>query len=59
MNFFEKILYALQAQMNTPKPWGWFHIMWVLLVVISLVILFNLRKKYIYLVFTNVFTVYI
>ena len=46
MNFFEKILYMLQAQMNTPKPWGWFHIMWILLVIISLVILFNLRKKY-------------
>ena len=46
MNFFEKILYALQAEMNTPKPWGWFHIMWILFVVISLVILFNLRKKY-------------
>ena len=46
MNFFEKILYALQAQMNTPKPWGWFHIMWIVLVFISLVILFNLRKKY-------------
>lgn len=46
MNFFEKILYALQAQMNTPKPWGWFHIMWILFVVISLVILFKLRKKY-------------
>ena len=46
MNFFEKILYALQAQMNTPKPWGWFHIMWIMLVIISLVILFNLRKKY-------------
>ena len=46
MNFFEKILYALQAQMNTPKPWGWFHIMWIMFVIISLVILFNLRKKY-------------
>ena len=46
MNFFEKILYALQAEMNTPKPWGWFHIMWIMFVIISLVILFNLRKKY-------------
>ena len=46
MKFFEKILYALQAQMETPKPWGWFHIMWIVLVVISLAILFNLRKKY-------------
>ena len=46
MNFFEKMLYTLQAQMNTPKPWGWFHIMWIIFVIISLVILFNLRKKY-------------
>lgn len=46
MNFLEKILYALQAQMNTPKPWGWFHIMWIVFVIISLIILFNLRKKY-------------
>ena len=46
MNFFEKILYALQAQMNTPKPWGWFHIMCIIFVIISLIILFNLRKKY-------------
>ena len=46
MNFFEKILYALQAQMETPKPWGWFHLIWIFFVVISLIILFNLRKKY-------------
>lgn len=46
MNFIEKILYVLQTQMNTPKPWGWFHIMWILLVIIALVILFNSRKKY-------------
>ena len=46
MNFFKKILYSLQAQMETPKPWGCFHIMWIVLVVISLAILFNLRKKY-------------
>ena len=46
MNSFEKILYALQAQMNTPKPWGWFHIIWIFLAIISLVILFNLRKRY-------------
>ena len=46
MNFFEKILYALQAQMETPKPWGWFHIMWITFVVISLIILFNFGKKH-------------
>ena len=46
MNFFEKILYLLQAEMVTPKPWGWFHLMWVVLVIASLVMLFSLRKKY-------------
>lgn len=46
MNCFEKILYMLQAQMETPKPYGWFHWMWIVFVVISLLILFLLRKKY-------------
>jgi len=46
MNFFERILYTLQAEMTTPKPWGWFHIIWVFIVIITLTILFNLRKKY-------------
>ena len=46
MNFVEKILYVLQTEMTTPKPWGWFHLMWVFLVIASLAILFGLRKKY-------------
>ena len=46
MNSFEKVLYMLQAQMETPKPYGWFHWMWIAFVVISLLILFVLRKKY-------------
>ena len=46
MNLFEKVLYVLQAEMTEPKPWGWFHLMWIAVVVISLVILFALRKKY-------------
>ena len=46
MNLFEKILYSLQAEMTTPKPWGWFHLMWIGLVVISLSILFKIRKRY-------------
>lgn len=46
MNAFEKILYTLQVQMERPEPYGWFHWMWIALVVISLVILFLLRKKY-------------
>jgi len=46
MNWFEKILYMLQVQMETPKPYGWFHLMWIVFVVVSLVILFIFRKKY-------------
>ena len=46
MNSFEKILYMLQSQMETPKSYGWFHWLWIGLVVISLLVLFFLRKKY-------------
>ena len=46
MNLFEKILYVLQAGMNEPKAWGWFHLMWIGIVIFSLIILFKLRKKY-------------
>ena len=46
MNSFEKILYMLQAQMETPKPYGWFHWMWIAFVFASLLVLFLLRKKY-------------
>ncbi len=46
MNSFEKILYILQAPMKTPKPYGWFHWIWIGLVIISLLLLFLLRKKY-------------
>jgi len=46
MNFLEKILYALQGEMVTPKPWGWFHLMWIFITIFSLIILLTLRKKY-------------
>ena len=46
MNSFEKILYMLQAQMETPKPSGWFHWIWIGFVIILLLVLFLLRKKY-------------
>ena len=46
MYFFEKVLYALQAEMNEPEPFGWFHWMWIFLIIASLIILFVLRKKY-------------
>ena len=46
MNFFEKILYLLQTEMETPKSYGWFHLLWIILVIISIVVLFLLRKKH-------------
>ena len=46
MNWFEKFLYLLQGEMETPKTLGWFHILWILLVVISIIVLFFLRKKH-------------
>ena len=46
MNYFEKVLYMLQAEMNTPKAFGWFHLMWIFITIFSLLLLFKLRKKY-------------
>ncbi len=33
MNLFEKIVYALSAKMQTPTLYGWFHILFVLLII--------------------------
>ena len=46
MNFFENIIYSLQMQMNTPKPYGWFHLMWIAFTIIALVLLFKIKNKY-------------
>lgn len=45
MNLFEKILYFLQGEMNEPEAFGWFHILWLILVVVAILILYS-RKKY-------------
>ena len=46
MNLFEKILYMLQAEMNEPESFGWFHLLWIGLTLLSIFILFINRKKY-------------
>ena len=46
MNIFEKFLYMLQAEMETPKAFGWFHFLWIFLIITTLIILFKNRKKY-------------
>ena len=46
MNWFYKLLYFLQGEMDTPKPYGWFHFLWIFLVIISIIYLYNIRHKY-------------
>lgn len=46
MNFFESILYMLQAEMQEPQAFGCFHLMWIGFVVVALIILFKLKDKY-------------
>ena len=46
MNIFEKILYMLQAEMETPKSFGWFHFIWIFLVALALVVLYKKRNNY-------------
>jgi len=47
MNFFEKILYFLNNfEMNTPKPYGWFHWLWIILILISIVFLYKKKVNY-------------
>lgn len=44
MNFFEKILKALDGQMTTPTSYGWFHLMWIG-IVIGLCVLVALKCR--------------
>ena len=46
MNLFEKVLYTLQAEMERPEPYGWFHLLCILLVIVSLIVLHTRKKKY-------------
>jgi len=45
MNFLERVIYLLQSEMTEPKQYGWYHIMWLMLVIFGIVILYE-RKKY-------------
>ena len=46
MNFFEKILYFFQKEMERPNPYGWFHLLWILLSILAVVFLYLRRKNY-------------
>ena len=46
MNLFEKILLALQTEMVRPEPWGWFHSLWLILMIAAIVILYNCKDAH-------------
>ncbi|MBE6156308.1 MAG: hypothetical protein E7161_00985 [Firmicutes bacterium] len=46
MNWFEKILCFLQGEMEDPVPYGWFHWLWIFLVIGSLIFLYLKKNKY-------------
>lgn len=47
MNFYERILYFLNNfEMETPIPYGWFHILWIILTLGSIVFLYKKRNNY-------------
>lgn len=45
MNFFERLLLFLQSTMNTPKVFGYFHIIWIILTIVSIIFLYQKRNK--------------
>lgn len=46
MNFFEKILYFLQAEMETPKTFGWFHLLCIIITLSLIITLYILKNKH-------------
>ena len=46
MNCFERLLYLLQGEMNTPQVFGLYHCFWLILSLIVITILYNKENKY-------------
>lgn len=46
MNILEKIIYFLQKEMIEPKPFDWFHLLCIGIMLSIIVILFIIRKKH-------------
>ena len=46
MNLFERLLYFLQGEMIMPKPFGWFHMLCILIMCLFIIVLYFKRKKY-------------
>lgn len=46
MNVLVKVLNFLESEMESPVPYGWFHLLWLGLIVISIFVLYKLRNRY-------------
>lgn len=46
MDFFEKVIYWLQGTMERPNPFGWFHLMWIVLTIVSILFLYKQKNKF-------------
>jgi len=46
MNFFSNLLIFLQSKMTTPTPFGWFHLLWIALIIIVLILLYKIKDRY-------------
>lgn len=46
MNIFERVLYLLQGTMEEPISYGWFHLMWIGFIIITIILLFIFRKYF-------------
>lgn len=46
MNLFEKVLYKMQATMDEPHAYGWFHLMWIGFLIVAILIFYLKRNKY-------------
>ena len=45
MNFIYRLLSLLQMKMVEPKPYGWFHIMWIVLSAIMVIVLYKKNSE--------------
>ena len=46
MNKIGELLCLLQTEMPEATAWGWFHLMWVALIIVSIFVLYKLKDKY-------------
>ena len=44
MKAFQRLLFALQKDMQTPTPYGWYHWLWIVLGVVAVAVLYSRRR---------------